>query len=96
MKPQQARLADLTALQLRDEIARGACKAVEAAEACLARIAEREPEVEAWTHLDPAYAMRQAELADAYRATGRPIGPLHGVAVGLALMLIDLVQSLRS
>jgi Asp-tRNA(Asn)/Glu-tRNA(Gln) amidotransferase A subunit family amidase len=83
MKPQQAPLADLTALQLRDEMARGGCKAVEAAEACLARIAEREPEVEAWAHLDPAYALRQAEAADAYRASGRPIGPLHGVPVGI-------------
>ena len=27
--------------------------------------------------------MRQAEAADRYRATGRPIGPLHGVPVGL-------------
>ncbi len=83
MKPQQERLAGLTALQLRDEIARGACKAVEATEACLARIAEREPAVQARAHLDPAYAMRQAEAADAYRATGRPIGPLHGVPVGV-------------
>ena len=83
MKPQQARLADLTALQLRDEIARGACKAVEATEACLARIEEREPEVQAWAHLDRAYALRQAEAVDAYRASGRPIGPLHGVPVGI-------------
>ena len=76
-------LADLSAVQARDEIARGAVKAVELAEACLARIAEREPEVQAWEHLDPEYAMRQAEAADRFRATGRPTGPLHGVPVGL-------------
>jgi Asp-tRNA(Asn)/Glu-tRNA(Gln) amidotransferase A subunit family amidase len=83
MKPQRERLAAMTALQLREEIVRGACKAVEATEACLGRIAEREPQVEAWAHLDPAYAMRQAEAADAHRATGRPIGPLHGLPVGI-------------
>jgi Asp-tRNA(Asn)/Glu-tRNA(Gln) amidotransferase A subunit family amidase len=76
-------LADLTALQARDDIARGALKAVELTEACLARIEEREPEVQAWAHLDPGYAMRQAEAADRFRGTGRPTGPLHGVPVGL-------------
>jgi Asp-tRNA(Asn)/Glu-tRNA(Gln) amidotransferase A subunit family amidase len=76
-------LADLSAVQARDEIARGAVKAVELAEACLARIAEREPEVRAWQHLDHEYAMRQAEAADRLRATGRPTGSLHGVPVGM-------------
>jgi Asp-tRNA(Asn)/Glu-tRNA(Gln) amidotransferase A subunit family amidase len=76
-------LADLTALAARDEIARGAAKAVEITEACLARIAEREPQVQAWAHLDPGHAMRQAEAADRHRASGRPIGPLHGVPVGV-------------
>jgi Asp-tRNA(Asn)/Glu-tRNA(Gln) amidotransferase A subunit family amidase len=76
-------LADLTALQARDEIARGAVKAVELVEAYLARIAEREPEVQAWAHLDPGYVISQAEAADRLRATGRPTGSLHGVPVGL-------------
>jgi Asp-tRNA(Asn)/Glu-tRNA(Gln) amidotransferase A subunit family amidase len=76
-------LADLSALQARDEIVRGAVKCVELAEACLARIEEREPEVKAWAHLDRDYVMRQAEAADRFRGTGRPTGPLHGVPVGL-------------
>jgi Asp-tRNA(Asn)/Glu-tRNA(Gln) amidotransferase A subunit family amidase len=53
-------LADLTALQARDEIARGACKAVDLADACLKKISDREPQVQAFAHLDPDYAMRQA------------------------------------
>jgi Asp-tRNA(Asn)/Glu-tRNA(Gln) amidotransferase A subunit family amidase len=77
------RLADLSALEARNEIARGAVKAVELAEACLARIAEREPEVAAWTYIDRELVMKQAEAADRNRASGRPIGPLHGVPVGL-------------
>ena len=79
----RANLADLTALQARDEIARGALKAVELAEACLERIAEREPGVEAWAHLDSDLVMRQAEAADRFRASGRAIGLLHGVPVGV-------------
>jgi Asp-tRNA(Asn)/Glu-tRNA(Gln) amidotransferase A subunit family amidase len=83
MLSRRAGLADMTALQMRDEIARGAVKAVELAEACLQRIVEREPDVEAFTYLDSDYVMRQAKAADAYRGTGRPIGPLHGVPVGI-------------
>ncbi len=83
MAPRRTGLADLTALKARDEIARGAVKAVELAEACLERIASREPEVQAFAHFDPDYVMRQAEAADLYRGTGRPLGALHGVPVGL-------------
>lgn len=82
MRP-KSQLADLTALAARDEIARGAVKAVELAQACLQRIAEREPEVRAWAHVDPDHVLRQAEAADRARASGRPIGPLHGVPVGI-------------
>lgn len=83
MPKRESGLANLTALQVRDEIARGAFKAVEVVEACMARIEEREPAVRAWEHLDRDYAMRQAEAADRYRATGRATGPLHGVPIGL-------------
>jgi Asp-tRNA(Asn)/Glu-tRNA(Gln) amidotransferase A subunit family amidase len=83
MPPRRAGLADLSALEARDEIARGALKAVDLVEACLARIAEREPEVQAWQHLNPDYARKQAEALDRHRGTGRPIGALHGVPVAL-------------
>jgi amidase len=45
--------------------------------ACLARAFEREPEVAAFAHLDPAAAMREARLRD----REKPRGPLHGVPV---------------
>jgi Asp-tRNA(Asn)/Glu-tRNA(Gln) amidotransferase A subunit family amidase len=83
MAPSKAYLADMTALEARNELARGSISAREVVEACLARIAECEPKVQAWAHLDPAYAMRQAEAPDRYRADGRTIGPLHGLPIGL-------------
>ena len=39
--------------------------------------------MQAWTYLDPEAVLRQAHAADAFRATGRPTGMLHGVPVGL-------------
>jgi Asp-tRNA(Asn)/Glu-tRNA(Gln) amidotransferase A subunit family amidase len=51
--------------------------------ACLEHIGRREPGVQAWQFLDPDHAMQQAKAADDFRLSGHPIGPLHGVPVGL-------------
>jgi Asp-tRNA(Asn)/Glu-tRNA(Gln) amidotransferase A subunit family amidase len=65
------------------EIARGiaagdtTCEAV--VRACLARIAEHEPVVRAWTNFDPERALAEARSRD--RAASR--GPLHGVPIGI-------------
>jgi Asp-tRNA(Asn)/Glu-tRNA(Gln) amidotransferase A subunit family amidase len=52
-------------------------------ESCLARVRERDPDVQAWTFLDPAHALAQARAADELRLSGRPTGPLHGLPVGV-------------
>jgi Asp-tRNA(Asn)/Glu-tRNA(Gln) amidotransferase A subunit family amidase len=39
--------------------------------------------VQAWSHLDPEFAVEQAREADQRRMRGLPCGPLHGVAVGI-------------
>ena len=52
-------------------------------EACLARVREVDEQVQAWAFLDPDYALAQARAADQLRLSGQPIGPLHGVPVGI-------------
>jgi Asp-tRNA(Asn)/Glu-tRNA(Gln) amidotransferase A subunit family amidase len=52
-------------------------------EACLARVREVDADVQAWAFLDPDHALAQARAADEFRLSGQPIGPLHGVPVGL-------------
>ena len=64
-------------------IAAGKITSVDLVSACLERIEEREPAVQAWAHLDPELALAQARDRDSYRAAGLPIGPLHGVPVGV-------------
>lgn len=71
------------AVALRDRLASGATRAAEVAEACLARVREREGDVHAWEFLDPDHVLRQAGRLDRQRTAGRPIGPLHGVPVAL-------------
>ena len=53
------------------------CEAV--VRACLDRIAAREPEVHAWAHIDPAYAIESADAFDRHGSRG----PLAGVPFGV-------------
>lgn len=71
------------AVELRDRLAQGALRATELAEALIARMEAVEPTVEAFTWFDPAFVLAQARDRDAHRRSGRPIGPLHGLPVGL-------------
>lgn len=50
---------------------------------CLKRIDETDGDIGAWTFLDRDHAMQQATAADEHRAHGKPIGPLHGVPIGI-------------
>jgi len=61
----------------------GAVSAEQLVEACLARVREAEPQVQAWQFLDPAHALAQARALDELRREGRAPGPLHGVPVGI-------------
>ncbi|MBI5717936.1 MAG: amidase [Burkholderiales bacterium] len=81
MDPSQ--LHCLSAGEAARAIAAGQISAEQLVQACLARIREVEPAVQAWQFLDEAHALAQARARDADRAEGRPCGPLHGVPVGV-------------
>jgi len=61
----------------------GVVTAEQVAESCLARIDEVDGDVQAWTYLDPEHVRSQARELDAARADGKPMGPLHGIPVGI-------------
>jgi len=67
-----------TALEAARRIADGSLTCEALARACLERIAEREPTVQAWQHLDPDAALEAARRLD--RSGG---GPLKGLPVGV-------------
>jgi Asp-tRNA(Asn)/Glu-tRNA(Gln) amidotransferase A subunit family amidase len=73
----------LSASEAARAIAGGVLSAVQLVEACLARIREVEPAVQAWQCLDEQHALAQARARDLDRAEGRATGPLHGVPVGI-------------
>src|SRR6266849_8508780 len=73
----------LTASEAARLISRGAISSQELVDACLARVREVDGRVQAWAFLDPDHARAQAHAADEVRLSGQPIGPLHGVPVGI-------------
>jgi Asp-tRNA(Asn)/Glu-tRNA(Gln) amidotransferase A subunit family amidase len=79
----RASLHSLAACDATRLIREGALTSRELVEGCLARIRETDGQVQAWAFLDPDHALAQARAADDLRLSGRPVGPLHGVPVGV-------------
>ena len=79
----QTDFATLGAAQAARALRSGEMSAEDYTKACLARIAAREEEVQAWVHLDPGHALAQARAADDLRREGKGLGPLHGLPVGI-------------
>ncbi len=61
----------------------GSISAEEVVNHYLARIDEVDSGIEAWAFIDPEHARQQARALDAARADGKPLGPLHGIPVGV-------------
>ena len=61
----------------------GALSSEELVQACLERVREIEPQVQAWTFLDEEHALAQARASDELRRSGQAAGPLCGVPVGI-------------
>ncbi len=87
----RAVVLELSAVELRNRLSNGALRATELAAACVARIAAQDHDVGAWAWYDADDVMRQAATLDAYRQTGRPLGPLHGLPVALK----DVIDTAR-
>src|SRR5256885_7795538 len=72
-------LTRLTAVDAARRIEGGSLTAEALTRAYLDRIAEREPTIGAWQHLDPKQALAAAQVLD----RGSRRGPLHGIPVGV-------------
>src|SRR5712664_2088897 len=75
--------AELSAADAARKIRDGLLTSEELVQSCLERIHALEPSVQAWTFLDEGHALAQARAADERKRSGEPIGPLHGIPVGL-------------
>ena len=76
-------LFELSATEAISKIRDGEITSEELIRACLSRIEDIDNEIQAWAHLNPEYALEQAQMFDAQRQRGGPVGPLHGIPVGI-------------
>lgn len=76
-------LIELSAAEAARRIRDGEMSSEELVRAHLDRIEQVDPDIEAWTHLQPEFALEQARALDQVRASGENIGPLHGVPVAV-------------
>jgi Asp-tRNA(Asn)/Glu-tRNA(Gln) amidotransferase A subunit family amidase len=83
------RLAGLGAGLLGERIADGALRSAELAASVVKRVAACGDAAGWFAWHDAAYVLRQGEVLDRYRSTGRAIGPLHGLPVAVG----DLVDT---
>jgi len=73
----------LSAAHAAQQIRDGTLSSEELVQGCLERIRALEPKVQAWQFLDEEHALAQARALDERKRNGEPIGPLHGVPVGV-------------
>jgi Asp-tRNA(Asn)/Glu-tRNA(Gln) amidotransferase A subunit family amidase len=76
-------LFEMSAAEAAMAIQSGEITSEELVQACLDQITASEDSVGAWAHLDPEYALEQARAADLHRRSGKSVGPLHGIPVGV-------------
>ena len=74
---------ELTAAQAAHAIANRRITATELAQACLDRIASLDDRLKAWVYVDRATVLEDARAADRAVEQRRPLGPLHGVPIGM-------------
>ena len=78
LAPVTEALNTLDATEAAAQLADGSATSRALVAACLGRIAERDGEIGAWAHLEPAHALGQACMSDAAGS-----GPLRGIPVGI-------------
>src|SRR5262245_45691563 len=75
--------SDLSATEAAARIARGDLSSETLITDCLERSGELDARLMAWAFLDHDRAVAQARAADEQRRSGKGVGPLHGIPVGI-------------
>ena len=76
-------LCFLSATEIAKGLQSGDLKSEQVLQSFANRIGEFEETVKAWEHFDKDFILLKASEADDYKNIGRPIGPLHGLPIGI-------------
>ncbi len=69
--------------ELIDKISNSQITSVEICEAYIERINKFEKDINAWAFFDKELLLEKAKESDAYKKSGKPTGPLHGIPVAV-------------
>ena len=73
----------ISAIELVDKLKSGEISCVDACKEYLKRVDKFDKDVKAWAYLDKKLLLEKAEEKDEYRKSGKPLGPLHGLPIGV-------------
>ena len=76
-------IISLSANQLVEKLKSGEISCVDVCKAYIERINKFEKDVQAWAFFDKKLLLEKAKEKDEYRKSGKPVGPLHGLPVGV-------------
>ena len=76
-------IISLSANELVEKLKSGEVSCVEACKAYIDRVNKFEKDVKAWAYIDKKTIIEKAIEKDEYRKSGKPLGPLHGLPIGV-------------
>ena len=76
-------IVSLTANELVVKLKSGEISCVEVCKAFIERVDKFEKDVKAWAYIDKKTILEKAKEKDEYRKSGKPLGPLHGLPIGV-------------
>jgi aspartyl-tRNA(Asn)/glutamyl-tRNA(Gln) amidotransferase subunit A len=76
-------MIEQSAQALRTSLQNGEIAAVDLVQASLQAIRDRDPQIQAFLHVNEETALKQAEEIDGRRRRGEPVGPLAGLPIAL-------------
>lgn len=85
-------LLKLSALEMAEKLQKGELTSVELTQACLDRIAEKNPEINAFIYLDAEGALATAAKVDADRKAGKALPLLAGIPIALKDNMVSIGQ----
>ena len=78
-----SKIFSMTAIELAEKLKSGEISCVDACKEYIGRIDKFEKDVKAWAFFDKKLLLEKAEEKDEYRKSGKPLGPLHGLPIGI-------------
>ena len=76
-------IISLSAIELVSKLKLGELSSEEVCKAYLERVSKFEKDVKAWAYIDKKTILEKAKEKDEYRKSGKPLGSLHGLPIGI-------------